>query len=299
MTANAPQTDASAWWTDRRAWPLAALGAVLVASGIAHLPVWALLGGPWEGPVTWRKPILFGISGGLTAITLGWVWAMLPQRRGDVALATATAWALVVEVVLIDLQRWRGVGSHFNRDTPLDSFLFDAMGVLIVAVTLVIADLTLRLVWRRPALSADMLLAARAGMAFLVVSCLLGIWVGMHGETRLEQGLDPTRLGGAGVPKFPHGIVIHAVQWLPALAWLARRAGIAEPMRWRLVAMASVGSMLLLVYALAQTALGRARFDVVPATAAVLVVALAGLAVPVMAIAWSWLRGRGSALRHR
>jgi hypothetical protein len=101
------------------------------------------------------------------------------------------------------------------------------------------------------------------------------------------------------VPKFPHGIVIHAVQWLPALAWLARWAGITESVRWRLVAMASVGSTLLLVYALAQTAIGRARFDVVPATAAVLVTSLASLAVPVIAIAWSWLRGRGSALHHR
>lgn len=299
MIANAPETRADAWWTDRRAWPLAVLGAVMVASGVAHLPVWAVLGGAWDGPVTWRKPILFGVSGGLTAISLGWVWSKLAWRRGDVPLAAATAWALFVEVLLIDLQRWRGVGSHFNRDTPLDSFLFDAMGALIVAVTLVIADLTLRLVWQRPALAADMLLAARAGMAFLVVSCLLGIWVGMHGETRLEQGLDPTRLGAAGVPKFPHGIVIHAVQWLPALAWLARWAGITEPVRWRLVAMASVGSTLLLVYALAQTALGRARFDVVPATAAVLVVALAGFAVPVMTIAWSWLRGRCSVLHHR
>ncbi|MBU6309830.1 MAG: hypothetical protein KJS77_08810 [Planctomycetes bacterium] len=294
MTANAPESRADPWWADRRARPLAVLGVIMVASGIAHLPVWALLGGPWEGPVTWRKPILFGISGGLTAISLGWVWSMLAWRRGDVPLAAATAWALFVEVLLIDLQRWRGVGSHFNRDTPLDSFLFDAMGVLIVGVTLVIAELTRRLVLQRPAVAADMLLAARAGMVLLVVSCLLGIWVGMHGETRLEQGLDPTRLGAAGVPKFPHGVVIHAVQWLPALAWIARRTGIAEPVRWWLVAMASVGSTLLLVYALVQTALGRPRFDVVPATAAVLVVALAGLGVPVVSTTWSWLRGRRS-----
>lgn len=282
MAADAPEIDASPWWADRRARPLVVLGLVMVASGIAHIPVWAVLGGPWEGPVTWRKPILFGISGGLTALSLGWVWPQLGWRRGDVPLASATAWALFVEVFLIDLQRWRGVGSHFNRDTPLDSFLFDAMGVLIVAVTLVIADLTWRLLRRRPPLAADMLLAARAGMGLLLVSCLLGIWVGMHGETQLERGLDPTRFGAAGVPKFPHGIVIHAVQWLPALAWLARRAGIAEPGRYRLVALASAGSTLLLVYALAQTALGRARFDVVPLTAAVLMAAVAGLVVPVI-----------------
>jgi hypothetical protein len=292
MTANTSETRADSWWTDRRAWPLAVLGAVMLASGVAHLPVWAVLGGPWEGPVTWRKPILFGISGGLTAISLGWVWSMLPMRRADVPLATATGWALFVEVFLIDLQRWRGVGSHFNRDTPLDSFLFDTMGILIVAVTLVIADLTLRLLLRRPTVTADMLLAARAGMLLLLVSCLLGIWVGMHGETRLDQGLDPTRLGAAGVPKFPHGVVIHAVQWLPALAWAARWAGLAEAVRWTFVAMASAGSTLFLIYALVQTALGRSRFDTVPATAALLVVSLVCLAVPAVATAWAWLGRR-------
>jgi len=292
MTANTSETRADSWWTDRRAWPLAVLGAVMLASGIAHLPVWAVLGGPWEGAVTWRKPILFGISGGLTAISLGWVWSMLPMRRADVPLAAATAWALFVEVFLIDLQRWRGVASHFNRDTPLDSFLFDAMGALIVAVTLVIADLTLRLFLQRPAVTADMLLAARAGMLLLLVSCLLGIWVGMHGETRIDQGLDPTRLGVAGVPKFPHGVVIHAVQWLPALAWAARWAGITTASRVWLVATAATGSTLFLIYALVQTALGRSRFDTVPVTAALLGVSLACLAVPAVTTAWSWLYGR-------
>jgi hypothetical protein len=294
MTATASDNRADAWWQDPRARPLAILGAVMVASGLAHLPVWAVLGGPWEGPVTWRKPILFGISGGLTAVSLGWVWSMLPRRRGDVMLAWATAWALFVEVLLIDVQRWRGVGSHFNRDTPLDSFLFDAMGALIVAVTLVIADLALRLLVRRPPVPADMLLAARSGMLLLLVSCLLGIWVGALGETRMEAGLDPVRLGAAGVPKFPHGVVIHAVQWLPALAWAMRQAGIAAAARLRLVAAAAVGSTLLLVYALVQTALGRARFDVVPATAALLAAAVVGLAAPAIVTAWAWLRDHRS-----
>lgn len=40
------------WWLDRRAGPLAAIGLVLVASGVIHLVVWAVLGGPWAGPVT-------------------------------------------------------------------------------------------------------------------------------------------------------------------------------------------------------------------------------------------------------
>ena len=63
------------WSRDPRARQLVLVGVVLVASGLAHAVAWAILGGPWEGPVTWRKPILFGISGGLTSLSAAWVWA--------------------------------------------------------------------------------------------------------------------------------------------------------------------------------------------------------------------------------
>lgn len=281
MTTMTQSPAAAGWWRDRRAWPLAALGAVMVASGLAHVVAWGMLGGPWEGPVTWRKPILFGISGGLTSLSLGWVWSKLPWRMGDVPLATATAWALAIEVALIDLQRWRGVASHFNRATSLDSLLFDAMGGLIVAVTLVCVDLTARSFLQRTILAADMLLAARAGLVLLVISCGLGIWVGMHGERNIAVGLPPETVGAGGVAKFPHGVVIHALQWLPAVAWAARQAGLSARRRFAAVAVSAVGSVLLGGYALAQTALGRGRFDTTPATAVVLAAALAALAAPV------------------
>jgi hypothetical protein len=260
MTSSRPA--AEPWHRDPRAVPLVAVGAILVASGLAHGVVHVLSGGPWEGPVTWRKPILFGISGGLTSLSLGWVWAALPERRGDRLLAAATAWALFIEVFLVDLQRWRGVASHFNRATPLDSFLYDAMGVLILFVSLVIVDLTIRLFRTPAALPPDLLLAARVGMALLAISCGLGLWVSVHGDRQLALGLAPERYGAAGVPKFPHGVVIHAIQWLPAVAWAARRAGLGLARRRRLVALASVATVALLAYALAQTFTGRARFDV-------------------------------------
>jgi hypothetical protein len=259
---NASRSVVAAWRSDPRAGQLVAVGMILVASGLAHVIVQAVSGGPWEGPVTWRKPILFGISGGLTSLSLGWVWAALPPRRGDHWLAAATAWALLVEVLLIDLQRWRGVASHFNRATPLDSFLYDVMGVLIIGVSLVIVDLTVRLVRGGVTLEPDMLLAARAGMVFLVISCGLGLWVGAYGDLRTAAGLDPGRYGAAGVPKFPHGVVIHAIQWLPAVAWAARRAGSSIASRRRLVVAAIVATAMMLAFALAQTFTGRARFDV-------------------------------------
>ena len=270
----------TAWWCDRRARSLIACGFLLAASGIAHLVIWAVSGGPWEGPVTWRKPILFGISAGLTALSLGWVWAALPRRRGDLLLADLTAWCLVVEVALIDLQAWRGVASHFNRSTPFDSFLYDAMGVLILVVTGVTVDLAIRL-FRQPArLDQALLLAARAGMVFLAVSCGLGIWVSVHGDLRMAQALPPEIVGTAGVAKFPHGAALHAIQWLPGLAWLAGLVGLGLAWRRRLVTAATAGTALLLAYALAQTLAGRSRFDASPSTAVVLAIGTVLVVLP-------------------
>ena len=279
------------WIHDRREWPLVAVGILLVGSGVAHLVVWGVLGGPWEGPVTWRKPILFGISGGLTSLSLGWAWSKLPWRWGDAWLAASIAWALLVEVALIDLQAWRGVASHFNRSTPLDSWLYDTMGLLILWVTLIAIDLTVRYLRQPVALPVDMLLAARSGLVLLVISCLLGIWVSVHGDLRVAAGLEPERYGVAGVPKFPHGAVIHAIQWLPMVAWAARRAGFAVRWRVRLVALATAGTALIGVFALVQTLAGRSRFDLTLATGAFLACGIAVLVVPMLVI--------GVALAHR
>lgn len=289
MSDALPSSSRPLWWRDRRVGQLSGAGVVLVASGLVHAMIWAATGGPWEGPVTWRKPILFGISGGLTSLSLAWAWTELPRRRGDGWLATATAWALLVEVALIDLQAWRGVASHFNRATPFDSFLYDAMGGLILFVTLVSIDLMVRFFRQGTTLAPDMLLAARAGLVFLVWSCLLGIWVSVHGDIRVAEGLPPETFGRAGVPKFPHGAVIHALQWLPLLAWAAQCAGLADAPRFRMVALATVGTALIAIYSLMQTLLGQARFDMTPATAVILSTGGACLALPVLVTAWKVL----------
>ena len=291
MNASPSPPAAPRWWLDSRARPLALLGALLIASGLAHVVVWGIDGGAWEGPVTWRKPILFGISAGLTSLSLGWVWSKLPPRRWDGPLAAFTAWTLLVEVGLIDLQRWRGVASHFNRATPFDSFLYDAMGVLILLVTLVAVDLTARL-FRTPAdLPPDMLAAARAGLVLLIVSCGLGMWVSAHGDLQVARGLSPEVVGAAGVPKFPHGAVIHALQWLPMLAWAARSVGLSLWWRQRLVSAAIAGSVLVLTYAIVQALTGRGRFDAPPPIAALLVAGGVLLLGPWCVVAAAWCGG--------
>jgi hypothetical protein len=83
--------------------------------------------------------------------------------------------------------------------------------------------------------------------------------------------------------------VIHALQWLPLLAWLARQAAVPERLRMPLVASAAVGSALVGVYALLQTLSGRARFDASLGPALLLAAGILLLAVPALASATWWL----------
>lgn len=57
------------------------VGGVLIGSAVFHTGVLIATGGSLEGPLSWRKPILFGEAFGLTAISIAWVMTFLPKRR--------------------------------------------------------------------------------------------------------------------------------------------------------------------------------------------------------------------------
>ena len=65
-----------------------AVGAVLVASGLLHLGVAAVDPRPWTGPLSWRKPVTFGLSFGIVLMTVVWVSSYLrisPRLRAVTA----------------------------------------------------------------------------------------------------------------------------------------------------------------------------------------------------------------------
>ncbi|CAN5445134.1 hypothetical protein BH24ACT7_BH24ACT7_02690 [soil metagenome] len=119
------------------------VGALLMASGLFHLGVFLVDGGAWQGPLSWRKPITFGLSFGLTLVTITWLATFLRlSGRWRRWLLTVFAIVNIVEVGLVTMQTWRGVPSHFNDTTSFDSAVFVAMGVAVAVIAAVVVAAT-------------------------------------------------------------------------------------------------------------------------------------------------------------
>jgi hypothetical protein len=273
---------------------LFSLGGLLVLGGGLHVLVWLIAGGSLDGPVSWRKPILFGFSGGVTVISIGWLAGKLKRRAGDLLLFSAFAIAMVVEVGLITLQQWRGTPSHFNRSTPFDASVLVWIESLILLATIVIADVTQRC-WRPLRTDPDMTLAIRGGMLLLLLSCLLGFVLVAYGNHQVSLGRPPSIFGRAGVMKFPHGAPMHAIQILPALAWFLRLLKVGGAQRLRAVACAFASLVVFTIFSILQTFSGRARFDLWWFSGLVLAAAASLMSVTVyIGASHVWRRIRGS-----
>jgi hypothetical protein len=280
------------FWTDARGYQRLAylVGAGLLVIGLAHAGVWALAGGSASGPLSWRKPTTFGISFGLTTLTLGWVGSYLPVRRtiGWIAAGLLCA-ATSYEVAWVVLQHARGVPAHFNDTTALDERLF-VLGAVMVAIAIgVIAAMTLAAVVRTSA-PAPMALAIRAGLVGLLAAQVTGVWMLLHGLALLDADADPlsqsmSTVGAAGSMKFAHAVPMHAIQVLVALAWLLSLSGLPQRRQLQLLALAVVGYAGLFGVALLRTTSGLAPVKLLDASTLLYLMATALLAAPVIAAA--------------
>ena len=269
------------YWREARPWQRLGylVGGALILVGLAHLAAWLAVGGAWAGPITFRKPTTFGISFGLTTITLAWV-------AGHLRISDRTGWALLVplavadtsEVVWVSVQRWRGVASHFNVETTLDNLLFVVMGGVAIAMAALVIVVITVLAFTSMRASPSMALAIRAGLLILLVAQLVGGWMIQHGIGPANEGVTEglTTFGAAGVMKVPHAVAVHGIQVLPALAWLLSFAALPERRRLGPVRVAVLGYLALVVVSVLQTASGLAPFDVGPVAA---VLYLAGVAL--------------------
>jgi hypothetical protein len=229
-----------------------ACAALLLASGVFHGFVFLIDGGSWEGPVSWRKPIVFGLSFGILLMTLTWIMGLLPTRRAtNLVLLGVLGVASLAEVFLITMQRWRGVPSHFNESTPFDTTVFSLMGSLVSLVAVACVFITIRSFWPMEA-PASLAWAIRIGLVLLLVSQAVGVQMIAEGGNTF---------GAAGALKVPHAFTLHALQVLPALALLLVVAEFTERQRLEIVALGGIGYGLLIGSTMVQTYAGLAPLE--------------------------------------
>ncbi len=270
---------------------LIVFGAVMAATGLFHVGVWLAAGQPsLVGPVTWRKPIVFGLSIGVLAWSLAWIIGHLQDGRALRTQTRALVGLLTVELLLIDMQQWRGVPSHFNDATAFDARVFDLMGGLIITAAVILGWWTWRLFAApRTDTPREQLAAARAGMLLLGVGNMMGVTLVTLGAlVRAATGDVPHTYGFAGNVKLSHAVALHALQVLPIIGVLVAAVPGAVR-RLRLVRFASAGYAGLLLVLAGQAMAGRPPADLTPPTTVLLAASLVALATPAIRGVWARL----------
>ena len=286
--------------------------APLTAGGLLMLAALAAtLAGLWldprviTGAPAWLKPSKFAVSTAIYMFTLAWIFSYLPdwpRMRSRVGWVTAAV--LVLEVLLISLQAWRGTTSHFNIGTPFDVAVFATMGVAIFVQTGSSVAATVALFRQRfadPALGW----ALRLGLAISIAGASVGGLMTRPTTAQLADARPGYRLtvggahtvgapdGGPGLPgtgwsvahgdlRVPHFYGLHAMQILPWFALLLTTSRSADSRRVRLVAVAGASYFALFVLLLAQALAGESFI----APSAPMIGALAAWALGTVTAAW-------------
>lgn len=201
------------------------------------------------GAPAWLKPMKFAISTMLYCATLAWLLSYVQGRRWLVGtIGAVTAVGFFVELVIIVLQAARGVRSHFNMSTPLDSTLFNVMGMFVILIWLM-NILAAVLIIRQDLPDKAFAWAIRLGVVITAVGAGVGYFMLQPTPDQLvemQAGQFPAIVGahsvgvedgGPGLPvtgwsteggdvRIPHFVGLHALQILPL-------AGILINRRWR------------------------------------------------------------------
>lgn len=245
--------------------PLAIATAASIA--VCLLAVVGLLFDPQviTGVPAWIKPLKFGLSTAIYCATFIWLLTFVkghPRLTGLVSYATALS--LVVELVIIILQVFRGATSHFNISTSFDAALWSVMATFIMIVFLAALLTAVLLMFQKMSgafgwsLRLGVLLSiAGMGIAFLMTSsptpAQRAAMADGHAPASFGAHSVGVEDGGPGLPfvgwstiggdlRIPHFVGLHALQVLPLLGFLlGLRKTLAEGQRIRLIWIAALG----------------------------------------------------------
>jgi hypothetical protein len=223
------------------------VGALLIVSGLIHLAILIIADGSWTGPLSLRKPTTFGLSFGLTLITITWVTSFVRlSDRARAVLIGAFTLASVLETGLVSLQAWRGVPSHFNVETNFDAGVTRMLAAGGIALIAIIVALTVFAFRANPTIPISLRVAVRTGFVILVSSLAVGAVMIARGMTLVFAGDPQAAYATGGSLKPLHAVTMHAILVLPALAWLLSFTNWSEQRRLKVVLTAAASFVVLI-----------------------------------------------------
>jgi len=169
----------------------------------------------------WIKPMKFALSLCIYLWTFGWLLHYIGDAKKVKVITWTIAACMCVEMIIIFVQAWRGVGSHFNISTPLNGALFATMGTFIGINSLAVLYTLILFINGSTNLTGGELLAWQMGLFLFFVGGISGGMMSGHLAHTYGSG-D----GGPGLPfvnwstqagdmRPAHFLTLHGLQLLP------------------------------------------------------------------------------------
>ncbi|RZL58164.1 MAG: hypothetical protein EOO93_17025 [Pedobacter sp.] len=180
----------------------------------------------------WIKPIKFALSIGIYCFSWGLLLAQLPDGKGKIYFVRFTVFAMGFEMFCVATQAARGELSHFNQSGIYNIVIYSLMGIVIMLQTIFSLYIAIKFFKYRPLEISDaMIWAIRLGILISIFFAFQGGFIGQRMAHTVGAG-D----GGPGILFFnwstrhgdlriAHFFGLHALQILPAFAWIFKAKG--------------------------------------------------------------------------
>jgi len=184
----------------------------------------------------WKKPLKFHVSLSVHVITLAILASLFSDVRrnslGIRLLAISSCIFIILETGVLNLQAARGVASHFNHSSNLDSLLYAFMGIGALILTWPAMALGVRFLLMKPTgkITPGLKLGAGLGLTlgFILTVALAGYMSMRSGGHWVEAPMTDanglpimgwSRQGGD--LRVTHFFATHMMQVLPMIGYMA------------------------------------------------------------------------------